>query len=138
MQTMSDIERPRTEPEIAAISNVETIAAADLPEKARELYEKKARFITATCLDLGDQIEVFYHFDEDLQMKHLRVVVGKDEEVPSISGTYFCAFLVENEMQEMFGLKIAGLVLDYKGRLLLTEECPKLPMLKNDKSVEST
>ncbi|MGQ9674285.1 MAG: NADH-quinone oxidoreductase subunit C [Chloroflexota bacterium] len=138
MQTMSDIEKPKTEPAIAAIPNVETVARGDLLGKVRELYEQKARFITATCLDLGDKLEVFYHFDKDLQMKHLRVLVGKDEEVPSISGVYFCAFLVENEMQEMFGLKIGGLVLDYKGRLLLTEECPKLPMLKADKSVEST
>lgn len=138
MKTMSELEAPKVEPEVAAISNVETIAVGDLLKRVREFCDQGSRFVTATCLDSGDRFEVFYHFDRGLELRHLRLVVGKDEEVPSISGIYLCAFLVENEMKELFGLNVSGIALDYKGRLLLTEECPKRPMLKMEKDAEST
>ncbi len=138
MKTMSELDAPKVEPEVAVVSNVETIAVADLLKRVQELCDQDSRFVTATCLDLGDRFEVLYHFDKGLELKHLRVLVGKDEEVPSLSGIYLCAFLVENEMRELFGINIAGIALDYKGRLLLTEECPKRPMLKMEKDAEST
>jgi len=36
--------------------------------------------------------------------------------------------LPENEMQDMFGLKVEGLAVDYGGKLLLGEESPLSPM----------
>lgn len=117
--------------EVEDLANVETVAVADLLGKVRALAEKKMRFVTLTCQDQGDQIEVFYHFDKELELYNLRVLVDKGEEVPSISGIYLCAFLVENEAKEMFGLNVTDLALDYKGRLLLAEGGPKLPMLKS-------
>ena len=138
MKTMSELDAPKVEPEVAVVSNVETIAVADLLKRVQEFCDQDSRFVTATCLDLGDRFEVLYHFDKGLELKHLRVLVGKDEEVPSLSGIYLCAFLVENEMRELFGINITGIALDYRGRLLLTEECPRRPMLKMEKDAEST
>jgi ech hydrogenase subunit D len=36
--------------------------------------------------------------------------------VPSISATYLAAFAYENELQDLFGMKVEGLVLDFKGK----------------------
>jgi hypothetical protein len=38
--------------------------------------------------------------------------------------------LVENELQDLFGIQVADMVIDYGGRLLLTEDAPKAPLNK--------
>jgi ech hydrogenase subunit D len=125
------------QPRVPTVENVETVEKANLLERVQEFAEQKMRFITATCVDRGPSIEVLYHFDKNLEMRHLRLLVGKDEDLPSISGTYLCAFMVENEMKELFGLKIEGLALDYQGKMLLGDGSPKLPMLKPEKPAEN-
>jgi ech hydrogenase subunit D len=54
------------------------------------------------------------------------VKVPKDRPVPSISGIYFCALLVENEMQDLFDVRFEGLALDFNRTLLLSEETKKV------------
>jgi Ni,Fe-hydrogenase III component G len=39
----------------------------------------------------------------------LPLTVPKDTLVPSISPVYFAAFLVENEIQDLFGIRFQGL-----------------------------
>jgi len=109
----------------------ERVAVNTLLERVRQFAEQKARLVTITCLDAGGKLELIYHFDQNLEISHLRLVVDPDEEVPSISGIYLAAFLVENEMKEMFGLKVRGLAIDYGGRLLLSQNSPQTPMLKD-------
>lgn len=113
------------------IPNTDTVLLEDLPARVAAARERGLRFVTATCLDSGDNFELYYHFAEGNELTHIRTVVPKGVEVPSISGIYFCAFLVENEIKELFGVPITGIVIDYKGRLLLTEGGPEAPMLKS-------
>ncbi len=112
------------------IPNVETVAAEELLDRAQVAADRGLRFVTATCLDGRDSLEVYYHFAEGDSLSHLRVIVPRGRSLPSISGIYMCAFLVENEIKELFGLAITDIVIDYKGRLLLTEGGPVTPMLK--------
>jgi len=109
--------------------NVSVTKDTLVPE-VQKLAEAKARFITATCLDLGDQFQVYYSFDQDLQEVDLQLMVGKDEEVPSITGQYLCALLIENEMKELFGMKVKDIAIDFGGKMLLTDTSPQLPMVK--------
>ncbi len=107
------------------------ISKAELKSRVRELVDGAARFIAATCLDLGDTFEVIYHFnDVGNEVVNLRMVVGKDEEVPSISDVVLSAALMENEMREFFGIKIVDIAIDFKNRMLLSEESPRTPLLK--------
>jgi NADH:ubiquinone oxidoreductase subunit C len=115
------------------VENVEDIEISQLLEKTQQKADKKIRFVTTTCLDKGDKLEVYYHFDDNYKMEHLRIKAGPEDTVPSISGIYLCAFLVENEMQELFGLKISGIAIDYQGKMLLCDESLKFPMLKSTK-----
>ncbi|MFA5416444.1 MAG: NADH-quinone oxidoreductase subunit C, partial [Methanoregula sp.] len=43
-----------------------------------------------------------------------------DQEVPSISGMYWGAFVYENEMHDLFGIQVKGINIDYKGNLIKT------------------
>lgn len=86
------------------------------------------RFVTmsASVLDNGG-LDLIYHFDKDLAMKHLRLTVPQSSTLPSISPLYFAAVLVENELQDLFGLCFSGLLLDYAGTFLLEEEVQRMP-----------
>jgi ech hydrogenase subunit D len=86
------------------------------------------RFVTLTCTELdATSVDILYHFDKGLELKHLRLTSGKADPVPSISPVYFAALLVENEIQDFFGLKFEGLVVDFQGTLYLEEEAIKTP-----------
>jgi ech hydrogenase subunit D len=63
-------------------------------------------------------------------LKHLRLTVPKDAPVPSISPVYFAAFLVENEIQDLFGIRFQGLAIDYDRTLYLEAEVKKTPFCK--------
>ncbi len=112
------------------VPNVEEVLLDELLDRVAAAMESQLRFVTMTCLDSGANFELYYHFASGSHLRHLHLVLPKGTEVPSISGIYFAAFLVENEIKELFGLPITGIALDYHGRLLLTEGGPERPMLK--------
>jgi NADH:ubiquinone oxidoreductase subunit C len=113
------------------IVNLTEIAVGQLVETAQKMMYEGYRFVTASCVDNGDgTFDVLYHFDKDLEIKNFRIKILKEIEVPSISKVYFCALLVENEMKELFGLKVTDLVLDYGGHLLLSDGAPEDPLCK--------
>ena len=47
--------------------------------------------------------------------------------MPSISSIYFSAVIVENEIKDLFGVPVKGLVLDYGGKMMLAEGAPVAP-----------
>jgi NADH:ubiquinone oxidoreductase subunit C len=86
------------------------------------------RFVTMTCTAMGnDKLDILYHFEKDLALVHLRLNISKDLPLPSISAVYFAAFLVENEIQDLFGVKFHGLALDYQNTLYLDPEVGHAP-----------
>jgi len=112
------------------IANTTFIDPSKLIEKVSEMWDRDMRFITATCLDRGDRFEINYHFDKDLCLEHIRTFVKKEDEIPSITGVYKCAFLVENEIEEFFGAKFKGLHVNFQGKMFLCSDSPKNPMIK--------
>ncbi len=89
------------------------------------------RFVTMTCTAIDiNSFEILYHFDKNLELSTLRLTTTKDSPVHSITAVYFAAFLVENEIQDLFGLRFPGLALDYNGTLYLDEEIKTAPLCK--------
>ncbi len=119
------------------IENMFEISKEQLLIEAQEARYNGYRFVTATCVDLGDgSFDVIYHFDKELEMKNYRVTVKKDEELPSISKIFFCAILVENEIKELFGLNIDNIAIDYGGHMLLSDDALSSPMAKQQIVIE--
>lgn len=58
-----------------------------------------------------------YSFCLRYDMVTLRLEVEEDEEVASITQIYPCAFLQENEAEQLFGVKIKTIKPDYKDKL---------------------
>ena len=75
----------------------------------------------------NDKIELSYSFanDDTNEYTIVRLVIDKDEEVCSITELYPYAFLYENELKELFGVKIMLINMDYEQKLYrLKEEAP--------------
>lgn len=64
--------------------------------------------------------ELVYTFGKGLDMEQVKLTVRDDEEVASISSVFPNAFLYENEMHDLFGVKITMISLDYQGNFYRT------------------
>lgn len=112
-------------------TNTKVITPDIVVAEVTKIKEEGHRLITMTAVDLDENsIELLYHFDKELVERHLRMTVSKKDSVPSISGVYFAAFLIENEIEDQFGLKFDGLVLDFGGKLYLEDEVMRTPFCK--------
>ena len=78
------------------------------------------RLVQIGCTTLPDAYEMNYSFDKDYKFKNLRFAVNRGEEVPSITAVYGGAFLYENEIHDLFGVKITNISIDYHGTLYHT------------------
>ena len=79
------------------------------------------RLVQIGVTALGTAFEVNYSFDREQLFRNLRVLVPADHaRLPSVSGVYWCAFLYENEIHDLFGIAFDGLVLDFKGHFYQT------------------
>ncbi len=109
-----------------------TVIESDaLKSEAARLKGEGYRFVTMTCVDLDEEnVDLIYSFDRDLEMVHFRLRQSKSRPVPTISDVLFAAFLVENEIQDQFGLCFEGLVLNFENYLYLEEEVATTPFCK--------
>jgi len=102
---------------------ISTIYANKLLEQVTKMKYENYRFVAMTCVCIDSQhYEVIYHFDKDYKMKNFKIVVSKEDKIPSVSEIYFCSLLAENEINELFGLNIVGIIVDYEGKMLITDD----------------
>ncbi len=89
-----------------------TVTQAELQGIVNGLKAKDARLITIVGVDTGDNIEVIYFFHTGIgQSENYRVVVpkaGGNEEIESITPIMPAAYIAENELCEMFGVRVKG------------------------------
>lgn len=92
-----------------------------IPETMR-LKEEGYRLVTLTGNTLPEEAwQIIYTFDRNYQLVHLTLSFPAGEIVPSISPVFWAAFLVENELQDLFGLRFQGLAVDYERTLFLED-----------------
>jgi ech hydrogenase subunit D len=88
----------------------------DLVSKVAELKKDGYRLVQVCATTLAETFDITYSFDKAYKFTSLRLSVPRaDAVVPSITGEYFGAFTYENELQDLFGLKVTDLKLDFKG-----------------------
>ncbi|HJX56796.1 MAG TPA: NADH-quinone oxidoreductase subunit C [Methanoregula sp.] len=88
--------------------------------KVEEFRDGGYRLVQINCSKVGDVYEINYSFDKDYEFRNLRITVTADTEIPSISGMYWGAFIYENEMHDLFGIRVRGMNIDFKGHLFTT------------------
>jgi len=99
----------------------EEIGADALLDRVEDLRRQNYRLVQIGAARLADQMELIYSFDLERRLVHLRLHVAMaGAEVPSITPIYWGAFLYENELHDLFNLKVNGIAVDFEGNLYKT------------------
>ena len=78
------------------------------------------RLVVITALQDAQGLELSYTFEKAQRLESLRLRLPLDDaRVPSITGSYLAAFTYENELQDLFGIKVEGLAIDFKGEFYM-------------------
>ena len=99
---------------------IEVIEPENLLPYVRERHDSGWRLVQIGCARIGDLYEITYSFDKDLVLEHLRIIIGVDEKILSISSIYLASFVYENEIADLYGIPIQGIAIDYKGKFITT------------------
>ncbi|MFC2149621.1 NADH-quinone oxidoreductase subunit C [Candidatus Auribacterota bacterium] len=97
------------------------IKPEELISKVKELCDSGHRLVQIDAVTQDDGLELNYSFDKDYHFVNFRLeFASKDIELPSISEVYWNAFLYENELNDLYGINITNIAVDYKGNLYKT------------------
>lgn len=110
-------------------TNIKEIPLSLLTTTVMKERDEGHRLAQACASYVNDKYELIYTFaeGEDYRLVHYKITIDTDEVVPSISSIFSCAFTYENEMKELFGVKIEGIVPDYNNKFYrLNVETPFL------------
>jgi ech hydrogenase subunit D len=93
---------------------IELITVDTLLDKVRAKREQGHRLVQMSATRLPDQVELTYSFDLDSRL------TAVETRLPSISSIYDCAILYENEIHDLFNVKVDGLTVDFHGNFYKT------------------
>ncbi|HIH87869.1 TPA: FAD-dependent oxidoreductase [Candidatus Bathyarchaeota archaeon] len=102
----------------------------DLFFSLNELKSAGARLLSITALDLGNELELVYHFEKGQSVINLHLKVPKGDPVQSITTVYPSAFVGENELQDHFNVSVSGLNVDFGGKFLRIETAEQDTLIK--------
>ncbi|MEI6131329.1 MAG: NADH-quinone oxidoreductase subunit C [Bacillota bacterium] len=119
------------------LSNLTEISVDMILNQVHRKKDEGYRFVSMTTVENEDlTIDLYYHFDRDYEISNLKLTVNKEFELPSISKIYLAAVFVENEIQELFGVKFDGKAINYGGHFILSDDDLENPMCRNQIVIE--
>ena len=113
------------------INAANTIREIDVNELLEQVMRQKndgRRLSQACAAYVNEKFELSYSFadDDTYGYETLRVVIDTDTVVPSITDIMPQALFYENEMKELFGVKIEMITLDYHDKQYRIEQATPL------------
>ncbi len=102
---------------------IDKIATSELLDKVRSIIDSDHRLVQISCTKIGEQFMLDYSFDKDHKFYGIRIEIPvKDARLPSVSAVCPPAFLYENEIHDLFGIKIDNISVDFKGKFYRIEK----------------
>ena len=102
------------------LENVISVTPEALLDEAAKIRFAGYKLVTLSCVELdASTVDILYHFDREFQLRHFRVSTPRNTVIPSISPIFPAAFLVENEIQDLFNIAFSDLSIDFKRTLFL-------------------
>lgn len=100
-------------------NQIETVSIGPgvLKRYVKEAAAEGCRLVQIHANRTPDGYALIYSIASGYHLINLELVISEDTEVESISGTYPAAQLYEQEMAELFGVKIVGLPDDPRVKL---------------------
>ncbi len=97
-----------------------SILPIELLDRVSDLKEQGCRLVQICCSRSGETLALDYSFDRSYQFVDLTMSVSPADEIDSISAIFPPAFLYENEIESLFGLKVKHKLVDFGGKLYQT------------------
>lgn len=86
--------------------------------RVKEMHDSGYRLVHICATTLKENFELTYSFDLEGRLINLRMQLPFGAPaLPSITDLYWAAFIYENELNDLFGIKIHGNAVDFKGNL---------------------
>ncbi len=105
----------------ASDQTFETTPLPSLLARVTDLRQQGYRLVQIGATRLPEHVELTYSFDRDSQLINLRLQLPATEaRIPSVSSIYWCAFLYENELHDLFNVQVDGMAVDFHGHLYET------------------
>jgi ech hydrogenase subunit D len=99
----------------------ELIVLETLLDRVRSQRQQGCRLVQISATRLPEQVELTYSFDLGGSLTNLRLhLPAAEARIPSISSIYWCAFLYENEMHDLFNIQVDGMAVDFHGNFYKT------------------
>lgn len=98
------------------------VTPEDLVAEVLMLKHEGYRLIQICATRLPGGYELTYSFGLEQDVTHLRLTIDENDEILSISNIYAPSFLYENEIADLFGVRIKFISLDYQGNLYRTSK----------------
>jgi ech hydrogenase subunit D len=120
------------------IQDITVINAGDLLETVSDMKSAGYRLGQACATKTDGGIEVLYTFEQDEVLKSFKIELPEDvPALQSVTSLYWSAFIYENEMHDLFGIRFKNLALDYGGHFFkIAEKTPWNPNLAAEVSPE--
>ena len=83
-----------------------------MPEK----YENDYRMTQICATAFEGYNEVIYSVNKEYDMENYKIELPIDEEIKSFSDIFPAATLYENEIKELWGVKVVGMAIDYNNK----------------------
>ena len=115
VQALESLKRRTTRMETC--NTIEPVTMAEFVPAVLRFKMEGWRVVQICAARLPEGYELSYSFGREYEMRTLRLTVGEEETVPSITQIYPGAFLQENEAAELFGVRIEEMAQDYHGKL---------------------
>jgi ech hydrogenase subunit D len=101
--------------------NIEIIPVDSLLQRVAAFRQLGCRLVQISATRLPEQFELTYSFEHEQRLTNLRFLLpAENPRIPSISSSYWCAFLYENEMHDLFNIQVEGMAVDFHGTLYTT------------------
>lgn len=99
----------------------EALALEDVLTFAQNRRFEGWRYVQTLGVNTEDGIDIIYSFMRDGNLVNSVVKgVKKTDTVPSISGEFLAAFVFENELVDLFGVKVENIAIDFGGNFYAT------------------
>jgi len=102
------------------LQTITPISVGEVVPKAEQAKKDGCRLVQIGCTKIEDNFEIIYVYDKDYKLTSYRITVKQDDEIPSISGVFWGAFVYENEIHDLYGIHVKGINIDFKGTFYKT------------------
>lgn len=88
----------------------------------QEKFEAGYRLSQICATSFEGYNEVTYSVNKEYLMENYKIDLPLEEEIKSFSDIFPAATLYENEIKELWGVKVVGMILDYNNRFYRIEK----------------